>query len=118
MIPKKEDAGKSFSTPARETARTGDPMPAPQTRIKTVPIYAVLKHASARLPHPARIYRSHGLPWLATKGLLKFRHVAHNAVHAPFAGRVWIHADQHSRHFWSSVLAPDTAKAQEKALIG
>src|SRR5437588_4001542 len=83
------------------------------TRVQRLPGYPY-----GELPDPTGVRRRHWLAGFAAESLLKFRHIAHYAVHAPLSGRVRIHADQHSRQFWSRVLAPDTAKAQEKALIG
>jgi hypothetical protein len=69
-------------------------------------------------PNPARVRGRHGLARFAAESFLKLRHVAHYAVYAPFAGRMRVHTDQHARQFWGCVLAPDAAKAEEKALIG
>src|SRR5437870_6601909 len=69
-------------------------------------------------PDSAGVFRDHGLPGLATPGLLEFRHVLQYAVDPITPGRMWIYADQHAGIFGTSLLAPYPPHAEEETLLG
>src|SRR5258708_23990434 len=70
------------------------------------------------LPHPTGLLRYHGPARFTSKGLLKFRHVLHDAVDAPAAGGVRVYADTQAQDFRCDIFTPHAAVAEEEALIG
>src|SRR5215472_12801393 len=69
-------------------------------------------------PHPATVLAHHGLAGLAAEGLLKLRHIYHQAVDPVLARRVWIGDGAYTQILRTLVLTGPLRVADEEPLVG